>query len=253
MIKKYEGRVLKAICSVAVGAVLVGGVAMSYFRNIKPEAPSCAKTLTQIERLYNPKEGKNPESLDKKVENNQTAEIGNSELEEKVEDNQTANKGNPELYKMLRDHEGVRYERYFDSQGIATIGVGFNLEKAGAQERIEKVGGNYLAILNGKEELTDNQINILLAEDVKTAQGDARKYIGEDYDKLPKNVRLVLTDMAFNLGYTRLSEFKKLKGALKSRDYERAAKEMENSKWYKQTGKRSRALVKLVRSSERQD
>ena len=54
--------------------------------------------------------------------------------------------------------------------------------------------------------------------------------------------------MSFNLGLTRLSKFKKLKTALLQRDYNSAAKEMMDSRWYGQVGRRSRELVKTMKS-----
>jgi lysozyme len=68
----------------------------------------------------------------------------------------------------------------------------------------------------------------------------------EDLDEHPLNVQRVIVNMAFNLGYSRLKGFKRMLAAVSNRDYERAAKEMEDSKWYGQVGRRSKELCRLM-------
>lgn len=53
--------------------------------------------------------------------------------------------------------------------------------------------------------------------------------------------------MMFNLGYTRLSQFKKLFQALKNGLYEDAAREMMDSLWAKQVGNRAVTLYNLMK------
>jgi hypothetical protein len=52
--------------------------------------------------------------------------------------------------------------------------------------------------------------------------------------------------MCFNLGGTRLSKFKNMLGACRAHDWDKMAAEMENSRWYKQVGRRSVELQKSV-------
>jgi lysozyme len=49
----------------------------------------------------------------------------------------------------------------------------------------------------------------------------------------------VLANMCFNLGYPRLSKFKKFLAAAKDQDWETAADEMMDSKWATQVGDRA--------------
>ena len=53
------------------------------------------------------------------------------------------------LYRQLEKHEGKRTKVYKDSRGISTIGIGFNLERAGAKKSIEALGLDYSKILGG--------------------------------------------------------------------------------------------------------
>ena len=61
----------------------------------------------------------------------------------------------------------------------------------------------------------------------------------------------VILNMAFNLGLTRLQKFKKMIAALRIRDYETAAIEMKDSKWYNQVGSRAKRLTGQMRTGKR--
>ena len=56
-----------------------------------------------------------------------------------------------------------------------------------------------------------------------------------------------MVNMAFNLGYTRLSKFTGLKAALDDRDWNKAADEMVDSRWYRQVGNRAKRLEERMR------
>ena len=55
-----------------------------------------------------------------------------------------------------------------------------------------------------------------------------------------------VADMCFNLG-GQLADFRNMKAAIDSKDWNRAATEMTNSAWYKQVGRRSANLVAKMR------
>lgn len=153
------------------------------------------------------------------------------------------------LYETLRRHEGVQTKSYEDSRGIRTIGAGFNLEKEGARERIQALGLDYRLVFEGKQSLTDEHITRLMADDTAIALQDARGYVGsKDWNELNPRAQEIIINMAYNLGKTRLSGFVKLREALINEDYVRAAHEMEDSRWYHQTGNRSKELVTDMRA-----
>ena len=127
--------------------------------------------------------------------------------------------------------------------------MGFNLEKAGARSRIEELGLDYRAVFNGTQELTEEQIKTLAREDIEIAREDAIKYLGKkDWDELNLEAQTILANMSYNLGYTRLSKFKNLREALVNEDYQTVANEMKDSRWYAQTGNRSKELVGRMRT-----
>jgi hypothetical protein len=52
--------------------------------------------------------------------------------------------------------------------------------------------------------------------------------------------------MSFNLGYTRLSQFKKFRAAIIDGDFKRATDEMTHSRWYSQVGNSAVDLVQMM-------
>lgn len=152
-----------------------------------------------------------------------------------------------EIFDMIKSNEAIRDTVYLDSKGHPTIGIGFNLNRGDAERVMSSVGANYKAILSGQEKLTLKQIISLYQNDVQNAISDARQFVN-NFDKLPKNAKLVLIDMAFNMGLPTLRGFQNMKAALENYDFKSAANEMINSDWYGQTGNRSKKLVSIMQS-----
>ncbi|MBX4196025.1 glycoside hydrolase family protein [Candidatus Pacearchaeota archaeon] len=152
-----------------------------------------------------------------------------------------------ELRTRLKVEEGYKPVRYFDTEKIPTIGIGFNLKRKDAPHLIQSVGANYNEILQGKEALSQDQIYTLFEHDLREAEKHARHYI-HDYDSKPDAVKVVVADMMFNLGPRRFEGFQKFITAINKGDYQTAAQEMKDSKWYHQTKTRGPALYKLMKS-----
>jgi len=55
-----------------------------------------------------------------------------------------------------------------------------------------------------------------------------------------------VVNMCFNLGGTRLSKFKNMLAACKKHDWNEMARQMEDSRWFGQVGRRSKELQDLV-------
>ena len=126
---------------------------------------------------------------------------------------------------LLIKHEGLRLKPYRDTVGKLTIGVGRNLDDVG---------------------ITREEARFLLENDIARADVELRR----NFLWFPGRNRVrkaVLINMVFNLGISRFKRFKKLIAALERRDWDRAAKEMLNSKWAKQVGRRARELAKMMR------
>jgi len=130
-----------------------------------------------------------------------------------------------EFKRHLRWAEGVKNFPYEDTEGNLTIGVGRNLDSNG---------------------LTDDEVEFLLQTDANNAIKDAKSL--PYWDSLNSARQLVVCDLCFNLGLTRFLRFTKTNAALSAGEYDKAADEMVDSRWYKQTGRRAERLVDAMRT-----
>jgi lysozyme len=147
---------------------------------------------------------------------------------------------------LIEQHEGRRNRAYADTEGILTIGIGFNLEEPSARSRIEALEVDHGALCAGQASLTDAQIDTLFSRDLDTAISDAASRV-PDFWNQPEDVQLAMVDMIFNLGGPRFSKFTDMIAALKAKDYLTAAAEMADSKWAKQVSNRAADNIALVR------
>jgi GH24 family phage-related lysozyme (muramidase) len=148
----------------------------------------------------------------------------------------------------ITDHEGRRNRAYPDSRGIQTIGIGMNLEEDRNRERVEEAGLDYNAVLSGEVTVDDKLIDQWFGEDLDIAISDALATLN-DYWSHPEDVQIAIVDMSFQLGGPRLKKFINMIAALDSRppDYLKAAAEIANSKYAKQTPNRAADNIQLVR------
>lgn len=137
------------------------------------------------------------------------------------------------LEKQLIRDEGMRLDVYLDHLGKATVGVG------------------HLVLPSDKLKVGDTISNSkalqMFRKDIQVSKRDAVIFVGADkFKSLPTDIQNVVTNMAFNLGATRLAKFKNLKAAIQKGDYKAMAKEMKDSKWYKQVPNRANRLISVV-------
>jgi len=149
--------------------------------------------------------------------------------------------------KFIEPFEDRRHRAYCDSRGNLTIGVGFNLDRAGAADNLDQLlsGVNYWALRRGEASLTDAQIDVLLRHDTQRAIDTARRQVA-GFDALPLDAQLIVIDMTFNTGS--LHKWRKLRSALARRDYAAAAEAMHRSRWRRQTGRRARSLIEMMQA-----
>lgn len=205
---------------------------------------------------------KRPEPKDVKQENKELADIYDSISKKKLFVKEDVDQPPPaiiqkaedtkltfdDIIEFIKDHEGYRPHVYKDSLGIPTIGIGFNLTRPDARKISQQAGVNYQNILLGKEDLTDEQIKEIFKITVGIAYQDAKKWI-PNFDGLPKNIKLAILDLSFNMGYPRLSKFVKTKEYILAKDYKSAANELKNSKWATQVGRRANSVANLFLAS----
>jgi lysozyme len=152
------------------------------------------------------------------------------------------------LYLQLLQHEGTRQYSYKDRDG-RSIGIGFNLNDKDNQRILADMGYNVQNVIAGKVRLTEPVIRSLYETSVAKATKDANKWI-PNLSEQPEDVQKAVIDMSFNLGATKLGGFVKTRDAIINKDYKEAAKQMMDSNWAKQVGKRANTLSEMVRSAK---
>ena len=128
------------------------------------------------------------------------------------------------LRTLLRKHEGYKEKIYTCSAGKITIGVGHNLTDLG---------------------LDPDVIELQFAHDIESAINTC-KSLFDTWHNLPDMVQVVLADMAFNLGFHRLSKFRRMIKAVNANDFQTASIEMLDSKWANQVGDRANELSEIM-------
>lgn len=141
------------------------------------------------------------------------------------------------LNSYVTQNEGILNQVYFDSLGIPTIGIGFNLNRIDARSCIESLGVSFNKLLRNEFRLSSEQIQILFERDVDSSIKIAERLFN-DFSRISSVRQIILVDLAFNLGETRLSKFQKMISAVNNRDWTRAAFELEDSLWFRQVGNR---------------
>jgi lysozyme len=139
---------------------------------------------------------------------------------------------------MTKDFEGFRDKIYLDTNNNRTIGYGFNLEDRNMRSMLPA------EVVSGQRPITRKEADAIFVKRYNQAAKDALDFIGlESMLRLDPYRQAILVDMAYNLGPNKLSEFKNMQAAVQSGDYMKAAAEMKNSRWYNQTGRRSKHHV----------
>jgi len=142
------------------------------------------------------------------------------------------------LRKQLEIDEGVKYEIYLDHLGYPTFGIGHLVIPSDIEYR-EDVGTR----------VSEERVRECFDKDVQSVLRDC-SLLYKDFDELPEEAQQIIANMMFNMGYTRLSKFKGMKRGVDARDWNKAADEMVDSRWYKQVTNRANRLVERMRNIE---
>lgn len=127
--------------------------------------------------------------------------------------------------------EGKKRRVYTCPAGYATIGIGHKIKR----------GENYLGLT-----LSDAQIEEIFKRDMIEAYVAAKTSV-RDFDSLPHEVKLIICDMAYNLGKAGFRKFQKAIAACDARDWKTMAECLRDSKWFGQVGKRSKNHVETLK------
>ena len=130
---------------------------------------------------------------------------------------------------MIKVHEGLRLDKYLDSRGFPTIGYGHLIEKGESMP----------------DRITKQKADELFDKDYEHHKAAAKKIPG--YDNASGLQKAALIDLTFNMGPAWASGFPSFKKAFAAGDYDRAGKELVDSAWYGQVGRRAPTIVNLIK------
>ena len=140
------------------------------------------------------------------------------------------------LRKELEIDEGVKHEIYLDHLGLPTFGIG-HLITASDPEYDSPLGTR----------VDVSRVAEAFEQDVQTVLSECT-VLYPDFDDLPEEVQQIIANMMFNLGRPRLSKFRGMKAGVDDQNWQRAADEMVDSRWYRQVGARAERLVERMRN-----
>ena len=141
-----------------------------------------------------------------------------------------------QLREEIAEDEGCKFEVYLDHLGLPTFGIGA-LIKEGDPECGQPVGTPV------NEERVRQRFNLDIAVTIEDC-----KVLYDDFDDLPEECQHIIANMMFNMGRPRLSKFKGMKAGVDARDWNKAADEMVDSRWYDQVTNRAKRLVARMRA-----
>ena len=140
------------------------------------------------------------------------------------------------LREEIKYDEGSVNEIYLDHLGLATFGIG-HLVTEWDEEYGWEVG----------TPVSEDRCNEVFDTDIQIVLSDCDK-LYPDFNDLPEEVQRIIANMMFNMGRPRLSKFKGMKAGVDARDWNKAADEMVDSRWYRQVTKRADRLVERMRN-----
>ena len=140
------------------------------------------------------------------------------------------------LREELTIDEGCRYEIYLDHLGYPTFGIG-HLIKGHDPEHGWSVG----------TDIDENRVHEAFNYDIGSVLTDCERLYANFY-QLSEEVQLIIANMMFNMGLSRLSKFKGMKRGVDAEDWNTAADEMVDSIWYRQVPNRADRLVSRMRN-----
>lgn len=138
------------------------------------------------------------------------------------------------LYEEIKADEGEVLEVYEDHLGYPTIGVG-HLVTEKDEEFGEPIG----------TPITAERSRELFDADIEYAIEGCEMLYGQ-WHNWPEEVQLIMVNMCFNLGQTRLAKFVTMKNMLSQGKWKEAAVEGRDSLWYRQVTNRAERLMQRL-------
>ena len=142
---------------------------------------------------------------------------------------------------LIREEEGFFGTPTPDSEGVLTVGSGFNLTQPDVARLVDA------AVIQGRRPISEEENMRILKILVDRAENDAKAVI-PTYDKLDPARQRILTSMAYQLGRNGLRGFEKMGKAIAVEDWNEAANQIWDSEAAKQTPNRFKRNREMFRA-----
>ena len=140
------------------------------------------------------------------------------------------------LQEELTADEGCKFVTYKCTEDKLTFGIGHLVLESDPEYNLP-VG----------TVVSPDRVTECFDRDIQSVLTDCER-LYPDFYSLPEEAQLIIANMMFNMGRPRLSKFKGMKDAVDNRDWESAADEMVDSRWYNQVTNRADRLVERMRA-----
>jgi lysozyme len=128
--------------------------------------------------------------------------------------------------KVHRPYDDATGKRVYAPLGKVTIGIGRNLDA---------------------NPLSDQAIDLLLAEDISEALRGASTVFGEEFGKYSEPRQVAIVSLIFQLGLSKFLDFKNTINAIKAQNWDNAATHLTQSRWFQQVPERARRVLGMLR------
>ena len=139
-----------------------------------------------------------------------------------------------QLREDLERDEGRVDAVYLDHLGYPTFGIGHLITDDDPEHGSDV-----------DTPVSDVRVVEAFEQDVQRVCDDCPILFPDFYD-LPEEAQLVIANMMFNMGRTRLSKFKKFIAAVEDSDWMEASAQMKDSRWYNQVTNRAQRLRERI-------
>lgn len=148
----------------------------------------------------------------------------------------------------LERHEGVRLKVYRCPAGKLTLGIGRNIEDIGlSDDEVIFCDATVEELIAGKE-IDLCMARYLLRNDITRCKRELDRNVPW-WKTMPEPAQRALVNMLFNMGWTRLSGFRKTLTYLQAGLFHSAADEALRSAWADQVGRRAIEVTDLFREA----
>jgi lysozyme len=122
-----------------------------------------------------------------------------------------------------------------DHLGLPTAGIGHLIKESDPEH------GKPVGTVISKE-----RVDEWFEQDIMTTIHDCKK-VFDDWNAMNEEVKLIMANMMFNLGYPRFCKFRLMIQAVRDGDHIEAANQMKQSRWYKQVTNRAERLISRMK------